>query len=172
MQREAQYNLDGKVAKISALSSNNLHKYEYLASDDLDLKLSTVEQARFKYSLLVKIFNKGLKEEDKKERLLKRLKNIEGKTEELLKAVKTNTTSKIDLHDEDLIPDVIRLIKEIKSIEENVGYDKLSFTGDNKNVYGLESFKKLEKLIKEIPSKSMAIDEAKMKQNKFARGSK
>ena len=96
MQREAQYNLDGKVAKISALSSNNLHKYEYLASDDLDLKLSTVEQARFKYSLLVKIFNKGLKEEDKKERLLKRLKNIEGKTEELLKAIKTNTTSKID----------------------------------------------------------------------------
>ena len=162
MQREAQYNLDGKVAKISALSSNNLHKYEYLASDDLDLKLSTVEQARFKYSLLVKIFNKGLKEEDKKERLLKRLKNIEGKTEELLKAIKTSTTSKIDLHDEDLIPDVIRLI----------GYDKLSFTGDNKNVYGLESFKKLDKLIKEIPSKSMAIDEAKMKQNKFARGSK
>ena len=50
MRSEAQYNLDGKAAKISALSSNNLHKYEYLASDDLDLKLSTVEQARFKYS--------------------------------------------------------------------------------------------------------------------------
>ena len=121
---------------------------------------------------MVKIFNKGLKEEDKKERLLKRLKNIEGKTEELLKAIKTSTTSKTDLHDEDLIPDVIRLIKEIKSIEENVGYDKLSFTDGSKNVYGLESFKKLDKLIKDIPSKSMAIGEAKMKQNKFARGSK
>ena len=172
MRSEAQYNLDGKAAKISALSSNNLHKYEYLASDDLDLKLSTVEQARFKYSLLVKIFNKGLKEEDKKERLLKRLKNIEGKTEELLKAIKTNTTSKIDLHGEDLIPDLLCLIKEIKSIEENVGYDKLSFTCDNKNVYGLESLKKLEKLIKDISSKSMAKDKAKTKQNKFARGSK
>ena len=122
------------------MCSNNLDKYEYFASDDLDLKLRTVEQARFKCSLLVKIFNKGLKEEDKKEGLLKRLKNLEDKNEELLKAIKTNTTSKTDLYDEGLIPDVIRLIKEIKSIEENVGYDKLSFTGGNKNVYGLESF--------------------------------
>ena len=34
-----------------------------------------------------KFFNKGLKEEDKKEGLLKRLKNIEGKNEEQLKAI-------------------------------------------------------------------------------------
>ena len=39
------------------------------------------------YSLLGKIFNKGSKEEDKKEGLLKRLKNIEDKNEEQLKAV-------------------------------------------------------------------------------------
>ena len=35
-----------------------------------------------------KIFNKGLSEEDKKEVLLKKLKNIEGKNEEQLKAIK------------------------------------------------------------------------------------
>ena len=41
---------------------------------------STIEQAKFEYSPLGKVFNKGLeKEEDKKEGLLKRLKNIEGK---------------------------------------------------------------------------------------------
>ena len=34
-----------------------------------------------------KFFNKGLKEEDKKEGLLKRLKNIEDKNEEQLKAI-------------------------------------------------------------------------------------
>ena len=44
----------------------------------MGLKSSTVEQAKFEYSPLGKIFNKGLeKEEDKKEGLLKRLKNIE-----------------------------------------------------------------------------------------------
>ena len=34
-----------------------------------------------------KIFNKGLSEEDKKERLFKRIKNIEGKNEGQLKAI-------------------------------------------------------------------------------------
>ena len=44
-------------------------------------------QAEFEYSPLGKIFNKGLKEEDKKEGLLKRLKNIEDKNEEQLKII-------------------------------------------------------------------------------------
>ena len=77
MQNEAQYNLDRKAAKISALSSNNLDKYEYLTGEDLGLKPNTIEQGRFEYSPLGKIFNKGLGEDDKKERLFKRLKNIE-----------------------------------------------------------------------------------------------
>ena len=62
MQNEAQYDLDRKVAKTSALSSNNLDKYEYLTGEDLDLKPSTIEQVRFEYSPLGKFFNKGLKE--------------------------------------------------------------------------------------------------------------
>ena len=70
MQNEAQYDLDRKAAKISALSSNNLDKYEYLTGEDLGLKPSTIEQAKFEYSLLGKVFTKGLeKEEDKKEGL-------------------------------------------------------------------------------------------------------
>ena len=77
MQNEAQYNLDRKAAKISALSSNNLDKYEYLTGEDLDLKSSTIEQAKFEYSPMGKIFNKGLNEDGKKERLFKRLENLE-----------------------------------------------------------------------------------------------
>ena len=87
MQNEAQYDLDRKAAKISALSSNNLDKYEYLTGEDLGLKPSTVEQAKFEYSPLGKIFNKGLSEDDKKEGLFKRLKNIEDKSEKQLKAI-------------------------------------------------------------------------------------
>ena len=77
MQNEAQYDLDRKAAKISALSSNNLDKYEYLTGKDLGLKPSTVEQAKFEYSPLGKIFNRGLSKDDKKEGLFNRLKNIE-----------------------------------------------------------------------------------------------
>ena len=77
MQNETQYDLERKAAKISALSSNNLDKYEYLTGEDLGLKQSTVEQTRFKYSPLDKIFSKGLNKNDQKEGLFKRLKNIE-----------------------------------------------------------------------------------------------
>ena len=43
MQNEAQYDLDRKTAKISAFSSNNLDKYEYLTGKGLGLKPGTVE---------------------------------------------------------------------------------------------------------------------------------
>ena len=88
MQNEAQYDLDRKTAKISALSSNNLDKYEYLTSDDLGLKPNTIEQARFEYSLLGKVFNKGLDKDDKTEGYFKRLENIKDKIEEQLQAIK------------------------------------------------------------------------------------
>ena len=83
-QTGAQYNLDREAAKMSAFSSNNLDKYEYLTGEDLDLKPSTVEQAKFEYSPLGKIFNKGLSKEDRKEGLLKKLENVKDKNEELL----------------------------------------------------------------------------------------
>ena len=87
MQNEAQYDLDRKAAKISALSSNNLDKYEYLTGEDLGLKRSTVERAKFEYSPLGKIFNRWLEKDDQKEEFFKRLKNIEGKNEAQLKAI-------------------------------------------------------------------------------------
>ena len=83
MQNEAQYDLDRKAAKISALSSKNLDKYEYLTGEDLGLKPITVEQAKIEYSSLGNIFTKGLEKEDKKEGLFKRLKNIKDKDEDL-----------------------------------------------------------------------------------------
>ena len=93
-QNESQYDLDRESAKISALPSNNLDKYESLTGDDLGLKPSTVEQAKFEYSLLGKIFNKGLSENDKKEGILKRLENIKDKNNELLNTFATNKSSK------------------------------------------------------------------------------
>ena len=65
-QNEAQYDLDRKTAKISALPSKNLDKYEYLTGENLRYKPSVVEQAKFDYSPLSKFFNKELKEGDKK----------------------------------------------------------------------------------------------------------
>ena len=63
---------------------------EYLTCEDLSLKPSIVEQAKFEHSTLDTAFNKGLNENDKKERFFKRLKNIESKNEEQLKVLKAN----------------------------------------------------------------------------------
>ena len=54
--------------------------------EDLGYRQGVVEKAKFEYSLLGNTFNKGLDESDEKERLLKRLKNIEDKNEEQIKA--------------------------------------------------------------------------------------
>ena len=99
MQNEAQYDLDKKAAKISALSSNNLDKYEYLTGEDLGLKPNTIEQAKFEYSPLGKIFNRGLDKDDKEEGFFKRLKNIESKikseNKKELKPIKNEEQSEV-----------------------------------------------------------------------------
>ena len=120
MQNEAQYDLDRKTAKISALSSNNLDKYEYLTGEDLGLKPSTVEQAKFEYSPLGKNFNKGLDKDDQKGGLLKRLKNIEDKNEELPKVKNKNENIKevTDFIKEPLSLEAKNLIKQIKIMQK------------------------------------------------------
>ena len=53
--------------------------------EDLGCKTGVAKQAKFEFSPLVKVFNKGLQKEDKKEGLLKRFNNMENKNEEQLK---------------------------------------------------------------------------------------
>ena len=57
-QNEAQYHLNRKTAKTSALSSGNVDKSDYLTGEDLNYKPSTVEQAEFDYSPLRKFFRR------------------------------------------------------------------------------------------------------------------
>ena len=58
LQNEVQYDLDKKTAIISARSSKNLDKVEYLTGEDLGLRPDNIEQVKFEYSPLGKIFNK------------------------------------------------------------------------------------------------------------------
>ena len=75
----AQYDLDRMNAEISAYSSGDLPKYEYLTKKDLGYKPDAVEKVKFEYSPIGKVFTDGLGKEDesKKVGLFKRLKNIE-----------------------------------------------------------------------------------------------
>ena len=79
-----------KNAKISASSSGKLDKYEYVTGEDLGYRPDPVQKAKFKYSPLGQVFNKGLTTDEKLEGLLKRLKNIEDKSDHQLKAIENN----------------------------------------------------------------------------------
>ena len=126
LQNEAQYDLGRKAAKISALSSNNLDKYEYLRGEDLGLKLTNIEQAKFEYSPLGKIFNKGLSEDDKKQGLFRRLKNIEDKSEKQLKAIENKNEKQLDANLKSLksISYFSQLSKKARELFEKIKNEK------------------------------------------------
>ena len=70
------------------MSSGKLDKYEYLTGEDLGS--DPVQKAKVEYSPLGQVFNKGLTTDEKSEGLLKRLKNIEDKTDNQLRAIENN----------------------------------------------------------------------------------
>ena len=58
-----QYDINREAAKISALSSGKIHKYEYLTGEEI-LPIGQqqiIEQAKFTYSPLEKAFEKQIK---------------------------------------------------------------------------------------------------------------
>ena len=58
-----QYDIDSEVAKISALSTGEIYKYEYLTGEDIlpSNQKQIIEQAKFTYSPLGKAFEKQTK---------------------------------------------------------------------------------------------------------------
>ena len=96
---ERQYDLDRINAEISAYSSGDLPKYEYLTKKDLGYKPDVVEKIKCEHSPIGKVFTDGLAKEDKSKKvgLFKRLKNIED-----------------NLDDNDNKVGIFRIIKDIK----------------------------------------------------------
>ena len=64
-----QYDLDRMNAEISAYSSGDLPKYEYLTKKYLGYKPDAFEQTKFEYSPLGKVFPDGLGKSDRNEGL-------------------------------------------------------------------------------------------------------
>ena len=187
MQNEAQYDLDRKTAKISALSSNNLGKYEYLTGEDLGLKPRTVEQAKFEYSPLGKIFNKGLDKDDRKEGLFQRLNNIEFAQKNLIRNGDNETiynTPRSELDDNDnkdkkqetsnidtkplnvfnylksLSQETNDLMDEMKEANDDIDIYKLLFIVSHKNKFNFNTFKMPLNVLSAICNGKISLKEA------------
>ena len=74
-----QYKVDRLNAEISAFSSGDLNKYEFLTKEDLKYKPNALDKARFEFSPLGKTFSTGLDKTAQgyqEEGIMKTLKDI------------------------------------------------------------------------------------------------
>ena len=88
-----------------------------------------------------KIFNKGLSKDDKKEGLLKRLKNIEDENKVKNKVENKNIKEVTEFVEQPLSFEAKELINEIKTIQKNVDYRKLKIRGGNNVDYDFSDYK-------------------------------
>ena len=118
----AQYDLDRSNAEISAYSSGDLPKYKYLTKKDLAYKPDAFEQAKFEYLPLGKVFTDGLDKSVKNEGLLKRLKNIEDKSNNQLLTIKNIPRPAIKGKNNGNVSDEYKTIQDFKQklIDKNI----------------------------------------------------
>ena len=109
-------------SEISAYSSGDLPKYEYLTKEDLGYKPDAFEQAKFEYSPLGKVFTNGLDKSDKNEGLLKRSKNIEDKSNNQLLTIKNIPRPAIKGKNNGNVSDEYKTIQDFKQelIDKNI----------------------------------------------------
>ena len=92
------YNISRKAAKISALSSGKIDKYEYLTGKEIlpSNQQQIIEQAKFTYSPLGKAFEKQIKTiEDQGKKQVKALENL--KLQGQTKVIKDKVNNKLSI---------------------------------------------------------------------------
>ena len=107
-----QYDINREAAKISALSSDKIHKYEYLTGEDIlpSNQQQIIEQARFTYSPLGKAFEKQIKTiEDQGQKQVKALNTLKPKEQTKAITYKSN-----DDDDDDNTPISKEICDEIR----------------------------------------------------------
>ena len=131
-----QYDINREAAKISALSSGKIHKYEYLTGEDIlpSNQQQIIEQAKLTYSPLGKAFEKqtkAIKDQGKKQ--VDALENLKPKEKRKSIEDKSNNQSKATIIFNDLINKRKALMKELY---DSVDYNNLEFVyvGPTKDV--------------------------------------
>ena len=122
-----QYDINREAAKVSALSSGKLHKYEYLTDEDIlpSNQQQIIEQAKFTYSPLGKTFDKQIKTiEDQGKKHVDALENL--KPQEKTKPMKdtSNNQSRATITFNDFINERKKIMNDLY---DSVDYKDLKF---------------------------------------------
>ena len=123
------YDINREAAKISALSSNKLDKYEYLTGEEIlpSNQQQIIQQAKFNYSPLGKAIEKQIKTiKDQGEKQVVALESLKAPDKKKLTSIKDFIPI------ENLNHEIINEIKRIEEIEKNVDRNKMVHKGTNK----------------------------------------
>ena len=163
-----QYNIKREAAKISALSSGKIGKYEYLKSGEIlpSNQQQINEQAKFTCSPLGKAFEKQVKTtEDQGQKQVDALKNLKSKEQTKSIEDKSNNQWKTSIIFNNLINERKNIISELY---DSVDYNNLEFeyVASTKDVSFYE-YMDSKKLFNKIKNSQIKFNEAKNKQNEF-----
>ena len=128
-----QYDINWEAAKISVLSSGEIHTYEDLTGAAIlpSNQQQIIEQAKFTYSAVGKAFEKQIKTiEDQGKKQVDALENLKPKEETKPIEDKSNTQSKAAIIFNKLINGRKDLMKELY---DRIDYNNLKFEYVNKN---------------------------------------
>ena len=153
-----QYDINREAAKVSALSSGKLHKYEYLTSEDIlpSNQQQIIEQTKFTYSPLGKAFNKQIKTiEDQRKKQV-----------DALNTLNSNNNNKVEIKNEAIIPESafvseesIKELNKTKEIEKNVDTEKLIYKTD-KHIYDFRKFNTIRTFGEDVYDGKITLGEA------------
>ena len=154
-----QYDINREAAKISALSSGKIDKYEYLTGEEILLsnQQQIIQQAKFNYSPLGKALEKQVKTiKDQGEKQVVALEYLKGSDKKL-------TSIKDFIPTENLNPEIINEIKRIEEIEKNVDRNIMVYKGTNET-YDFRNFKTIHAFGNEIRNNIISLDTANLEQ--------
>ena len=118
------------------------------------------------------MFKKGLKTDEKQEGLLKRLRNIEDKTDNQLKAIKDNKDSQLGIKSigyiiKELSQEAKNVLKTLSNQEKIINFRKLYFKGGNNSEHDFTEYRPLLEFFKAIYYRNISIKEAEAIQEEF-----
>ena len=125
--KKLQYDINREAAKISALSSGKIHKYEYLTGEDIlpSNQQQIIEQAKFTYSPSGKAFEKQIKTiEEQGEKQIDALKDLKPKEQTKSIEDKSNNQPKATIISNEPINESKKLMTKLY---DSVDYNNLKF---------------------------------------------
>ena len=163
-----QYDINREVAKISALSSGKVCKYEYLTGEGIlpSNQQQMIQQARLTYSPLGKAFEKQIKIiEDQRQKQVDASENLKPKEETKPTEDKSNNKSKASI----IFNELINKRKNIMGgLYDGVDYNNLEFecVDPTKDVNFYE-YKDSKELFHVIKNNQIKFSDVKNKQKEF-----